>query len=124
SYLPRILFPVGGLLKCQVRQIAKERLNLHRINAKKSSRGICMIGKRKFADFIDSYLDKNRGKLIDIDSGECVGEHDGLHRYTVGQRVAVSDECNPRKKRFFVAEKNTQTNEIFVVHELMNKKKK
>ena len=82
---------------------------------KKSSVGICFIGKRKFSSFIDQYLPKKRGFIVDLDRNVKLGEHDGIHHFTVGQRIAVDSKIDKIKKPFFVAKKVLGTNEIFVV---------
>jgi tRNA U34 2-thiouridine synthase MnmA/TrmU len=112
--LSRVLFPVGGLLKAEVRKIAAE-LGLDRINKKKSSKGICMIGKRNFGEFIDKYLPVNKGSIVDLEKGTVIGEHYGIHHCTVGQRIVVDDKCYSDKRPFFVAKKHFDSNSVFVV---------
>ena len=51
---PRVVFPVGGLTKETVRWLAGE-FGLARVEGKKSSTGICFIGKRRFGDFVEEY---------------------------------------------------------------------
>ncbi len=112
--LQRILFPVGELQKSEVKKIALE-LGLDRINKKKSSKGICMIGKRDFGDFIDKYLPVNKGSIVDLDKGQVIGEHNGVHSCTIGQRVVVDDKYNTSKQPFFVAKKDFKSNSVYVV---------
>ncbi|MGH8505694.1 MAG: tRNA 2-thiouridine(34) synthase MnmA [Stenotrophobium sp.] len=81
--LDRVLFPIGGLTKPEVRAIAqKTGLPNHR---KKDSTGICFIGERPFQEFLAQYLAPNPGAIVD-DNGNAVGEHQGLMYYTLGQR--------------------------------------
>ena len=116
NLLDRILFPVGALYKNEVRKIAAE-LGFDKINAKKSSKGICMIGKRNFQDFIDQYLPKKPGLILDLESNKCFGQHEGIHHFTIGQRIKIEGKHNHnlRKTPFFVARKDFESNSIFVV---------
>ena len=84
--LARVLFPVGGLEKREVRRIALEAgLPNH---AKKDSTGICFIGERPFREFLNRYLPKVPGPIVD-DKGRTIGEHIGLAFYTIGQRKGI-----------------------------------
>src|SRR5215510_11716068 len=86
AQLARVLFPVGELKKSEVRRIALEAgLPNH---AKKDSTGICFIGERPFRDFLNRYLPKVPGRIVDED-GKLVGEHIGLAFYTIGQRKGI-----------------------------------
>lgn len=95
-------------------QIAQQ-IGLNRITKKKSSRGICFIGKRKFSNFIEAYLPSNPGQILDLETGASLGEHDGLHLYTVGQKIVIKDKFNVNKKRYFTAKKDLTSNIIYAV---------
>lgn len=77
------IFPVGGLVKPQVRELAR-RFCLPNAE-KKDSQGICFIGKVKMSDFLRHYLPDNPGEIVDV-QGRVLGHHDGLHLFTMGQR--------------------------------------
>src|SRR3989344_67893 len=81
--LTHSLFPVGNLLKSEVREIAR-KFGLPNA-AKEDSQGLCFVGKVDFAEFIREALPKNPGSVLDS-SGRVLGEHDGAHFYTLGQR--------------------------------------
>jgi tRNA-specific 2-thiouridylase len=86
SQLSKTLFPVGELLKTQVRQIAEE---IGLPNAKKKdSTGICFIGERPFRDFLNRYISKEPGPIKD-ETGRTIGKHVGLSFYTLGQRQGL-----------------------------------
>src|SRR6185369_13918747 len=86
AQLSRVLFPVGGMKKSEVRKLALEAgLPNH---AKKDSTGICFIGERPFRDFLNRYLPKIPGRIVD-EKGKTVGEHIGLAFYTIGQRKGI-----------------------------------
>ena len=84
--LARVVFPVGGLKKTEVRRIAKEA-GLHNF-AKRDSTGICFIGERPFREFLNRYLPTKPGAMR-TPEGRVVGEHVGLSFYTIGQRKGV-----------------------------------
>ena len=86
SQLRHALFPLGGLRKQRVREIAAEAgFPNHR---KKDSTGICFIGERKFRDFLQHYLPARPGEIVDPE-GRVVGHHQGLMYYTLGQRQGL-----------------------------------
>lgn len=111
----RILFPIGDYLKKDIR-ILSDQIGLRRVAHKKSSTGICFIGKRKFSKFIDEYLPSKYGQIIDFDDGSNLGEHSGIHHFTVGQRIVIRDDLNVKKKAYFIAKKDFVTNTILVVY--------
>lgn len=108
--LRRTMFPVGNSLKSDVKRIAKE-IGLHKIGAKRESRGICFIGKRKFQNFIDEYIEQKKGDFVDIETGKVVGKHNGIHQFVVGQCVRLVD---PVKQ--FAVRKLKDSNMILVAH--------
>jgi tRNA-specific 2-thiouridylase len=108
--LSRVVFPVGGLAKAEVRRIAREAgLPNH---AKKDSTGICFIGERPFREFLNRYLRKAPGP-IKTPEGKTVGTHIGLAFYTIGQRkgIGIGGPGEP----WYVAEKRMETNELVIV---------
>ena len=88
--LARSLFPLGGMQKSEVRKLAAE-LGLGMAD-KPESREICFVPNGDYAAFIDRYLEERGAGRADIGGeivtadGKVVGEHKGIHRYTVGQR--------------------------------------
>ena len=108
--LARVMFPVGGLKKSDVRRIALEAgLPNH---AKKDSTGICFIGERPFREFLNRYLPKVPGP-IKTPEGKIVGEHIGLAFYTIGQRKGIG--LGGAGEAWYVAEKRMAANELVVV---------
>jgi tRNA-specific 2-thiouridylase len=104
-------FPVGEISKPQVREIAKE-LDLP-VAEKKDSQGICFLGKVKVPQFLSHFIKDKPGKIITT-SGEVVGEHMGLHRYTLGQRKGIGVPSNTDYKNYVVTGKNEESNELIV----------
>jgi tRNA U34 2-thiouridine synthase MnmA/TrmU len=113
--LSKTLFPIGAFQKNQVRQIAREN-GFDRVCEKKGSVGICFIGKRNFSKFIDQYLPKTTGPVVDIDSNEPIGAHTGVHHYTIGQRVQEKIS-KAHAKPLYVVEKDAKTQTLYVVSE-------
>lgn len=87
--LQRTMFPLGEFHKHNVRQLASE-FGLEKLSRKRDSTGICFIGDRRFPRFISKYLENRPGVFVDVDSGKVVGEHNGVHQWTLGQRCRVS----------------------------------
>ena len=84
--LAETVFPLGELMKGDVRRIARDRgLAIH---DKKDSTGICFIGERPFREFLATYLPANPGPMR-TPGGEVIGEHEGLMYYTLGQRQGL-----------------------------------
>ncbi|KAL4715666.1 hypothetical protein ACJJTC_006245 [Scirpophaga incertulas] len=108
--LRRCMFPLANLLKNEVRRIAKSE-GLINVANKKDSTGMCFIGKKRFQDFIEDYIEPKTGFFIDIDTGKVVGEHRGLHKWTVGQRCCLANFKNP----YFIYQKDIHRNNIYVV---------
>lgn len=109
----RVLFPVGDMLKTEVRRIADE---IGLPNAKKKdSTGICFIGERPFREFLNRYLPTKPGPIKTPD-GKIVGEHIGLSFYTLGQRkgIGVGGQQDSTGEPWFVAAKDLKTNTLWI----------
>jgi len=77
------LFPLGDLLKPEVKDIARKN---HFATADKAeSMGVCFIGEFDINDFLKRYIKPKKGKIVTTD-GLTVGEHEGVEFYTIGQR--------------------------------------
>lgn len=76
-------FPTGEMLKPEVREVAR-RFHLP-VAEKKDSQGICFLGQVKMSDFLAHYLEDKPGEIVDT-NGRVMGQHRGLHFYTIGQR--------------------------------------
>jgi tRNA-specific 2-thiouridylase len=87
--LSRSLFPLGEMDKPAARNVARNA-NLYTAD-KQESQEICFVPNGKYSEFIDRYLSHEERELpnggdIVTASGEVVGSHTGIHRYTIGQR--------------------------------------
>ena len=111
NQLENVLFPVGELVKAEVRTIAEE---YDLITAdKKDSTGICFIGERNFTKFLKNYLPAKEGKIVNIKTKEELGTHYGLMNYTIGQRKGLLIGGG-YQERLFVIGKDIETNTLFV----------
>ena len=104
----KIIFPIGNLMKDEVRKIAEEN---HLINAKrKDSQGICFLGKINYNDYIKKYLGKKKGDIIDIDTCKVLGQHNGYWFHTIGQRKGLNLSGGP----WYVVSKDIKKNVVYV----------
>lgn len=110
NQLKNVMFPVGELEKKEVRRVAEE-IGLN-VAKKKDSTGICFIGERHYQQFVANYLKANPGSIINIDTNEVIGEHQGLMNYTIGQRRNVGLSGN--QERHFVVGKSVKDNILYV----------
>jgi len=83
--LEKIIFPVGNLLKSEIREIAVEN-NLATAK-KKDSQGLCFIGKIDVKDFLKEFIKNKKGKILDLNTKKVLGEHDGVFFYTIGEKI-------------------------------------
>src|SRR5436190_4040168 len=100
AQLARALFPLGEMSKPEARDAARQH-GLSGVAEKKESQEICFVPDGDYAGFIDRYLDAESaterlpgsGEIVDT-SGRVIGRHDGIHRYTIGQRrgIGIADE--------------------------------
>ncbi len=120
AQLSKSIFPLGRLLKSEVRDIAeKHRLPNH---AKKDSTGICFIGERPFREFLSRYLPLSPGDMV-TPEGTLVGRHQGLSFYTIGQRQGLGiggisgGKAGDTGKHdpWFVVDKDMANNRLVVV---------
>jgi tRNA-uridine 2-sulfurtransferase len=136
AQLSRSLFPVGELLKPEVRAIAK-KIGLVTAD-KKDSQGLCFVGKVHLPEFLQQKLEAKKGKVIEVpanssafsngfpaedleglsapfnlapETGNVVGEHNGAHYYTIGQRKGLN--LGGHAKPLFVIGTDTDRNIIY-----------
>ena len=109
--LKKSIFPVGGMTKAQVREIAAET-GLP-VAKKKDSTGICFIGERRFKPFLKQYLPAQPGDMVTTE-GETVGRHDGLMYYTLGQRRGLGIGGHGDGRSYFVVDKDMKNNRLIV----------
>ena len=107
--LENILFPLGEITKPEVRQIAA-RLGL-KTAFKKDSQDICFVGKKDYRSFVEKRIDlTSAGEIFDV-NGIKVGNHNGIHQFTVGQRKGLpGGQATPR----YVTKINVQNKNVII----------
>lgn len=104
----KLLFPIGRLMKHQVRDIAL-RAGLPSAR-RKDSQGICFLGKINYNDFVRRFLGEQQGAVIELETGKRVGVHQGYWFHTIGQRKGLGLSGGP----WFVIRKDVEQNIIYV----------
>ena len=106
--IQKLMFPIGHLMKSEVRAIAEQQ---KLPSAKrKDSQGICFLGKINYNDFIERYLGKRTGKIVELETGKVLGKHNGYWFHTIGQRKGLGLSGGP----WFVIKKDIKRNIIYV----------
>ncbi len=114
AVLSQVLFPLGGMLKSQVRIEAEKRglVTAH----KRDSQGICFIGQADVREFLASHLTFSSGSVLN-QAGDVIGCHQGAGLYTIGQRAGISDLVWPdatNRPILYVLALDTRTNTVTV----------
>ena len=106
--IQKLMFPIGHLMKSEVRAIAEaQKLPSAK---RKDSQGICFLGKINYNDFIERYLGKRPGKIVELETGKVLGKHNGYWFHTIGQRKGLGLSGGP----WFVIQKDIKRNIIYV----------
>lgn len=106
--IEKAMFPIGHLMKSEVRQIAHDA---HLPSAdRKDSQGICFLGKINYNDFIRRYLGEKEGKIVELETGKVLGTHKGYWFHTIGQRKGLFLSGGP----WFVVKKDMDENVLYV----------
>ena len=115
AQLARAIFPLGGLTKDEVRELARARRLP--VAEKPDSQEICFVSSGNYRDFIGAYLGEQGkepasqpGQVVSVE-GETLGEHQGLHNYTVGQRKGLG---LARGEPLYVIELDRDRNRVVV----------
>ena len=111
--LAHCLFPLGGMDKSKVREIAEGAgFDNH---LKKDSTGICFIGERRFRHFLKRFIPAQPGEIQAVD-GAVVGQHEGLMYYTLGQRqgLGIGGVKGASEQPWYVLEKDLKRNVLVV----------
>ncbi|HRH26935.1 MAG TPA: tRNA 2-thiouridine(34) synthase MnmA, partial [Parcubacteria group bacterium] len=110
--LKHTLFPVGGLIKPEVRRLAQE-FGLPTAT-KKDSQGLCFMGNIDIKEFLNHYIEVKKGDVLNTE-GKVIGFHEGSQFLTIGQRHGFTiTEKSPEDPRFFVIKKDLEKNTITV----------
>lgn len=110
AQLAKALFPIGKYRKEEVRSLAKK---FQLPNAlRKDSQGICFLGKIPFDAFLRHHLGERSGELIEVETGQVLGTHQGFWYFTIGQREGIRLSGGP----WYVVQKDPATNRVFISH--------
>ena len=101
--LQRALFPLGADLKSEVRAEAEDRGLL--VADKPDSHDLCFVANGRTREFLNARLGGREGAIVDAETGEQLGTHDGSFGFTIGQRrgLAVEQPRNDGAPRYVVA---------------------
>lgn len=116
--LSKVVFPLGDLNKSEVRKLAKA-FNLP-VATKKDSVGICFVGEVGITDFLKNFIDLKPGKIVELESGQELGQHEGSELYTIGQRHGL-DLKESSDLPYYVVKKDIHKNIIYVSSNLSSK---
>jgi tRNA-specific 2-thiouridylase len=105
-------FPIGHLAKPELRHLAREA-GLATAE-KKDSQGICFIGEVKMHDFLRAYVPENPGPILRAGDEHRLGEHRGLHYFTLGQRKGIGVPSNTDGQAYVVVGKRAADNALLV----------
>ncbi len=108
--LSKLMFPIGHLLKSEVREIALQQKLPSA--TRKDSQGICFLGKINYNDFIKRYLGEQEGPIIELETGKILGKHKGYWFHTIGQRRGLELSGGP----WFVVKKDMEQNIVYVAN--------
>ena len=109
--LSRALFPIGNYKKEETRVLA-EQYDLPN-KGRKDSQGICFLGQVKFDEFIKHHLGIKTGNIINAETGDVIGEHNGYYYFTIGQRSGLGLSGGP----WYVVKKDVQKNFVYISKE-------
>ena len=109
-------FPIGHLPKPELRRLAAEA-GLPTAT-KKDSQGICFIGEVKMQDFLSQYVPDQPGPIVRATDGKHLGEHRGLHYFTLGQRKGIGVPSNTDNRAYVVVGKRSADNALLVAFDL------
>ena len=109
NILQKTLFPIGDMTKKKVKRIAK-RNNLPN-KSLRDSQEICFVDT-SLQEFLNRHTSQKKGEVIDIDSGEILGKHNGIYSFTLGQRKGI--RIGGSNKPYFVAGKDINKNIIYI----------
>ena len=109
--LAHTLFPLGDYTKDEVRALAAQ-LGLPAA-AKPDSQGICFIGEASIQDFLRQYVSPQPGAIVDADTNQVVGAHEGALFFTLGQRKGLRIGGT---EPYLVVGKDMDANVIYVAH--------
>jgi tRNA-specific 2-thiouridylase len=115
--LVKAMFPLADYTKAEVRKIAEK--NGFITANKKDSTGICFIGERHYASFLQKYMKKEPGEILDFETNKKVAQHQGLSFYTIGQSkgVGIGGQREFPEGKWYVHSKDLERNILYVTQD-------
>ena len=112
--LSKALFPLGYLTKEEVKKLAEE--NGFSFEGVKESQDICFLGTEKFKEFMNKNYPEKLGDIVDVNSGKVVGKHNGISKYTLGQRkgLGIGGGYGVSGESWSVVKKDIKQNIVYV----------
>ena len=111
----RAHFSIGDLTKPELRDAAR-KVGLPNAE-KKDSQGICFIGNIKMQDFLKEYVLDDPGPILKVEDHTVLGEHKGLHYFTIGQRKGIGVPSNCDHQNYVVVGKDPIRKALLVAFE-------
>lgn len=116
--LSKVMFPIGHLTKQEVRELAKKYDLPSKV--RKDSQGVCFLGKIKFSEFLRHNVGVKMGDIVEFETGETLGTHEGFWYYTIGQRRGLGMSGGP----WYVVSKDSGKNIVYVSRNYFSHDKK
>ncbi len=116
--LQKAMFPIGHLLKSQVKHIAATK-GLAPAERKESF-GICFLGKISFNEFLRHHLGDKPGNFVEFETGKIMGQHKGYWYHTIGQRKGIGLHGGP----WYVLSKDIEKNIVYISCQYHDENKK
>lgn len=108
--LAKIEFPLGGMLKDEVYQLARDE-GLEIFESIKQSQDLCFVAKEEMKDFLDEYIGERDGEIVF--NGKAIGKHKGAHLFTIGQKKGLN-----LPGTYYVKEIDFEGNRVIVTDDL------
>ncbi|XP_952380.1 trna methyl transferase, putative [Theileria annulata] len=115
NQMSRLIFPIGNILKTQVRDFAKT-VGLPTYN-KKDSFGLCFLEDLDLSEYLTKTLGESRGPIVEYETNKVIGEHNGLYNFTIGQKKTINNYLNPKhvgNTPKYVVKKDIYKNTLYV----------
>ncbi|MDR3298398.1 MAG: tRNA 2-thiouridine(34) synthase MnmA [Candidatus Nomurabacteria bacterium] len=113
--LAKTLFPVGGMMKVEVKQRAAELE--FAVAGKSESMGVCFVGEANIKDFLAEFVEQRSGEIREVETDRLLGMHDGAIYYTLGQRHGLNLTIG---LPYYVVRKDMEKNIVYVSQDLNN----
>ena len=111
--IEKTIFPVGDMLKSEVKALAAE-IGLS-VAHKAESMGVCFVGEANMKDFLAEFIETKPGKIVELETNQEIGVHDGAIFYTLGQRHGLNLKAG---LPYYVVKKDMDANIVYVSQNL------